>query len=604
MTSSEIRAKFLKFFESRGHVVIPSASLVTTTEAGAMDATLFNTAGMQPFVPYLLGEPHPQGMRLVNVQKCLRTIDLSEVGDRTHHTFFEMLGNWSLGDYFKKDAITWSYQFLTSKEEGLGLDVKKLYVTVFAGDGKVERDNESVEIWKSLGVPEHRIYYKNSKSNWWSAGLNSPAGPSTEMFYDITGVLGDMNQEEFEKNEDEQKVVEIWNDVFMSYKLVNGEIAGELPQKNIDTGAGLERITTMVQGKRDAYETDLFLPIVKKIEELSGLSYGDKADEEYIKDGNQCFIDTRKQMRIVADHIRTSVFIISDGVIPSNTGRGYILRRVLRRAVRHSDLISLKHGTLLALAEVVIEEYKDVYPELLKNEKIIKKEISEEENKFRLTLEKGIREFEKGEDPFVLFTTYGFPIELIAELAKEKGKIIDMDDFNKKMEEHQKLSKTASAGMFKGGLVNNNEKTVKLHTAHHLLLAGLQTVVGKEVKQRGSNITEERLRMDFACDHKLSDEEKKKVEEWVNTRIEEKLNVIRKEMPLAEAEKIGAEMEFGTKYPEIVSLYFIEDKNGNSISKEFCGGPHVEDTGVLGIFKIQKEEAVAQGIRRIKAVLL
>ena len=604
MTSSEIRAKFLKFFESRGHVVIPSASLVTTTEAGAMDATLFNTAGMQPFVPYLLGEPHPQGMRLVNVQKCLRTIDLSEVGDRTHHTFFEMLGNWSLGDYFKKDAITWSYQFLTSKEEGLGLDVKKLYVTVFAGDGKVERDNESVEIWKSLGVPEHRIYYKNSKSNWWSAGLNSPAGPSTEMFYDITGVLGDMNQEEFEKNEDEQKVVEIWNDVFMSYKLVNGEIAGELPQKNIDTGAGLERITTMVQGKRDAYETDLFLPIVKKIEELSGLSYGDKADEEYIKDGNQCFIDTRKQMRIVADHIRTSVFIISDGVIPSNTGRGYILRRVLRRAVRHSDLISLKHGTLLALAEVVIEEYKDVYPELLKNEKIIKKEISEEENKFRLTLEKGIREFEKGEDPFVLFTTYGFPIELIAELAKEKGKIIDMDDFNKKMEEHQKLSKTASAGMFKGGLVNNNEKTVKLHTAHHLLLAGLQTVVGKEVKQRGSNITEERLRMDFACDHKLSDEEKKKVEEWVNTRIEEKLNVIRKEMPLAEAEKIGAEMEFGTKYPEIVSLYFIEDKNGNSISKEFCGGPHVENTGVLGIFKIQKEEAVAQGIRRIKAVLL
>ena len=604
MTSSEIRAKFLKFFESRGHVVIPSASLVTTTEAGAMDATLFNTAGMQPFVPYLLGEPHPQGLRLVNVQKCLRTIDLSEVGDRTHHTFFEMLGNWSLGDYFKKDAITWSYQFLTSKEEGLGLDVKKLYVTVFAGDGKVERDNESVEIWKSLGVPEHRIYYKNSKSNWWSAGLNSPAGPSTEMFYDITGVLGDMNQEEFEKNEDEQKVVEIWNDVFMSYKLVNGEIAGELPQKNIDTGAGLERITTMVQGKRDAYETDLFLPIVKKIEELSGLSYGDKADEEYIKDGNQCFIDTRKQMRIVADHIRTSEFIISDGVIPSNTGRGYILRRVLRRAVRHSDLISLKHGTLLALAEVVIEEYKDVYPELLKNEKIIKKEISEEENKFRLTLEKGIREFEKGEDPFVLFTTYGFPIELIAELAKEKGKIIDMDDFNKKMEEHQKLSKTASAGMFKGGLVNNNEKTVKLHTAHHLLLAGLQTVVGKEVKQRGSNITEERLRMDFDCDHKLSDEEKKKVEEWVNTRIEEKLNVIRKEMPLAEAEKIGAEMEFGTKYPEIVSLYFIEDKNGNSISKEFCGGPHVENTGVLGIFKIQKEEAVAQGIRRIKAVLL
>ncbi len=604
MESKEIRLRFLKFFEARGHVVLPSASLVTTTIAGAMDATLFNTAGMQPFVPYLLGEPHPKGMRLVNVQKCLRTIDLSEVGDRTHNTFFEMLGNWSLGDYFKKDAITWSYQFLTSKEEGLGLDVKRLYITVFAGNEKVERDNESVEIWKSLGIPLHRIYYKSSKSNWWSAGLNSPAGPSTEMFYDITGELGDMTQEEFEKNEDEQKVVEIWNDVFMAYKLVNGEIAGELPQKNIDTGAGLERITTMVQGKRDSYETDLFLPIIKKIEELSGLKYGDKADEEYIKEGNQCFVDTRKQMRIVADHIRTSVFIISDGVTPSNTGRGYILRRVLRRAVRHSDLISLKHGTLLSLAHVVIEEYKDVYPELLEKENLIKKEIKEEENKFRKTLEQGLKEFDKGEDPFILFSSYGFPIELTQELAKEKGKEIDLEDFNKKLKQHQELSKTSSAGMFKGGLVNHDEKTIKLHTAHHLLLAGLQVVVGKEVKQRGSNITPERLRMDFICDHKLSDEEKKNVEEWVNTRIGEKLNVVKKEMSLADAEKIGAEMEFGAKYPEIVSVYFVEDNNGNILSKEFCGGPHVENTEELGTFKILKEEAVASGVRRIKAVLV
>ena len=388
----------------------------------------------------------------------------------------------------------------------------------------------------------------------------------------------------------------------------------ELPKKNIDTGAGLERITTMVQGKRDSYETDLFLPIIKKIEELSGLSYGDKSDEEYIKEGNQCFVDARKQMRIVADHIRTSVFIISDGVTPSNTGRGYILRRVLRRAVRHSDLISLKSGTLVTLAEVVIEEYKNIYPELFNKEDIIKKEIFEEENKFRLTLEKGIREFEKGEDPFVLFTTYGFPIELISELAKEKGKIIDIDDFNKKIKEHQRLSKTASAGMFKGGLVNNNEKTIKLHTVHHLLLAGLQAVLGKDIKQRGSNITEERLRMDFVCNHKLTDEEKKKVEEWVNARIQEKLNVIRKEMPLIEAEKLGAEMEFGAKYPEIVSLYYIIDKNGNAISKEFCGGPHVKNTAELyslsraktrdeGPFKIIKEEAVSAGVRRIKAVL-
>jgi alanyl-tRNA synthetase len=604
MTSGEIRLKFLKFFESRGHVILSSASLVTTTTAGAMDATLFNTAGMQPFVPYLLGEPHPMGMRLVNVQKCLRTIDLSEVGDNTHNTFFEMLGNWSLGDYFKKEAITWSFEFLTSKKEGLGLDISYLYVTVFGGNEKIECDNESVQIWKSLGIPENRIYYKSSKSNWWSAGLNSPAGPSTEMFFDITKSLGDMTKVEFEKAEDEQKVVEIWNDVFMAYRQENGEIIGELPQKNIDTGAGLERITTIMQGKRSVYETDLFLPIIKKIEELSGLLYGDKTDEEYIKEGQQCFVDIRKQIRIVADHVRTAVFIISDGVIPSNTGRGYILRRVIRRAVRHSDLISLKYGSLLTLSEIIIEKYKNVYKELEKNSDFIKKEIDEEEKKFRLTLEKGIREFEKGEDPFILFTTYGFPIELIAELAKEKGKSIDMEDFNKKMIEHQKLSKTASAGMFKGGLVNHNDKTIKLHTAHHLLLAGLQAIVGKEVKQRGSNITEERLRIDFLCDHKLTDEEKIKIEVWVNDKIKQKLSVIYKEMPLAEAEKIGAEMEFGAKYPEVVSLYFILDENGNQISKEFCGGPHVLNTSELGIFKILKEEAVAQGIRRIKAVLL
>ena len=603
MDSNEVRSRFLKFFEKRGHAFVPSASLVTTTEAGAMDATLFNTAGMQPFVPYLLGEPHPMGMRLVNFQKCLRTIDLSEVGDNTHNTFFEMMGNWSLGDYFKKDAITWSYEFLTSKEEGLGLDVSRLYVTVFAGNEKIERDNESVEVWKSLGIPDHRIYYKSSKSNWWSAGLNSPAGPSTEMFYDVTGELGDMTEDEFNQREEEQKVVEIWNDVFMTYKLVNGEIASELPQKNIDTGAGLERITMVVQGKKSNYETDLFLPIIKKIEELSGLSYGDKSDEEYIKEDKQCFVDTRKQIRIVSDHIRTAVFIIADGVLPSNTGRGYILRRILRRAVRHSDLISLKSGSLFSLAEIVIEKYKDTYPELEKNKEIIKKEIEEEENRFRKTLEQGLKEFEKGEDPFILFTTYGFPIELIVEIAKEKGRNVDLEEFNKKMAEHQKLSKTASAGMFKGGLADNDPKTIKLHTAHHLLLAGLQAVVGKVVKQKGSNIIQERLRMDFICDHKLTDEEKKKVENWVNEKIKENLNVVRKEMSLVEAQKIGAEMEFGAKYPETVSVYFIEDKEGNAFSKEFCGGPHVKNTSELGTFKIMKEEAVSAGVRRIKAVL-
>ncbi len=614
MHSSEIRNRFLKFFEKRGHAFVPSASLVTTTEAGAMDATLFNTAGMQPFVPYLLGEPHPMGMRLVNVQKCLRTIDLGEVGDNTHNTFFEMMGNWSLGDYFKKDAITWSYEFLTSKEEGLGLDVSRLYVTVFDGNEKVERDNESVGIWKSLGIPEHRIYYKSSKSNWWSAGLNSPAGPSTEMFYDITGNLGDLTPEEFEKYEDTQKIVEIWNDVFMSYKLVNGEIVGELPQKNIDTGAGLERITTMVQGKRSVYETDLFLPIIRKIEELSGLSYGDKSDDEYIKDGDNCWVDTRKNIRIVADHVRTAVFIIADGVTPSNTGRGYILRRIIRRAVRYSDLIKLTHGSLLSLAEIIIEEYKNIYPELSKNMDIIKKEIEGEENKFRHNLEKGLKEFEKGVEPFVLFTSYGFPIELTEELAREKGIKINREDFDKKLKEHQSLSKTSSAGMFKGGLANHNEETIRLHTVHHLLLAGLQAIVSPDIKQRGSNITEERLRMDFICDHKLTDEEKKNVEDWVNDKIKQNLNVVRREMLLSEAEKIGAQMEFGTKYPEVVSVYSIEDEDGNAISKEFCGGPHVNNTAELccssreesrdqRCFKIQKEEAVAQGTRRIKAIL-
>jgi len=604
MQSNEIRKRFLKFFEKRGHAFVPSASLVTTTEAGAMDATLFNTAGMQPFVPYLLGEPHPMGVRLVNIQKCLRTIDLSEVGDNTHNTFFEMMGNWSLGDYFKKEAISWSYEFLTSPGEGLGLDISHLYVTVFSGNDKVERDNESVEIWKSLGIPEHRIYYKSSKSNWWSAGLNSPAGPSTEMFYDITGKLGDLTKEEFDKFEDEQKIVEIWNDVFMTYRQENGEVVEELLQKNIDTGAGLERITMVLQGKQSNYETDLFFPIIKKIEELSGLSYGDKSDEEYIKNDEQCFVDTRKQIRIVADHIRTAVFIISDGVLPSNTGRGYILRRILRRVIRHSDLISLKHGSLLELSEIVIDKYNNSYPELIKNKTIIQNEIKNEENKFRLTLEKGLKEFERGVDPFILFTTYGFPVELIVELAKEKGKEIDLEDFNNKLKTHQELSRTSSAGMFKGGLANQNEKTIRLHTAHHLLLAGLQEIVGKDIKQKGSNITEERLRMDFICDHKLTDEEKQKVEEWINDKIKKNLSVRKKEMPLAEAEKIGAQMEFGTKYPDVVSVYFIEDDNGQAISKEFCGGPHVSNTKELGHFKIQKEEAVSAGIRRIKGILI
>ncbi len=581
MNSGEIRTRFLKFFEARGHKIIPSASLVPEGDP----SVLFNTAGMQPLVPYLMGKEHPMGKRIVNVQKCVRTQDIDEVGDNTHDTFFEMMGNWSLGDYFKEDAIKWSFEFLTSKEEGLGLDPKRLYITVFEGDENAPKDIEAYDIWKKF-VPEHRIYFMGAKSNWWSVGDNGPCGPDTEMFYDVTpNGLGDMTKEEYLQADAEQKVVEIWNDVFMQYVKKDGKIIGKLPSQNVDTGSGLERVVMAVQGKDNIFDTDLFSDIISKIKEFST-------------------IDNQKAKRIVADHIRTSVCMMADGVTPSNTSRGYILRRLLRRAVRYADVLGFKNGSLFWLADTVIEKYKEIYPEFIERKEIIKKEIDKEENKFRETLKAGLKEFEKGVDPFILATTYGFPIELTLELAKEKEIEIDLEDFNKKMAEHQKLSQTASAGMFKGGLANHNEMTIKLHTAHHLLLAGLQNVVSKDIKQRGSNITEERLRIDFLCDHKLTDEEKIKIEDWVNDKINQKLDVVRREMPLIEAEKLGAEMEFGAKYPETVSLYFIEDKEGKPISKEFCGGPHVQNTKELGVFKILKEEAVATGIRRIKAILL
>ncbi|HEY4503324.1 MAG TPA: alanine--tRNA ligase [Candidatus Paceibacterota bacterium] len=579
MQSSEIRERFLKFFEARGHKIIPSSSLVPENDP----SVLFNTAGMQPLMPYLLGKEHPKGTRLVNYQKCLRTVDFDEIGDNTHNTFFEMLGNWSLGDYFKEDAIKWSYEFLTSKEEGLGLDKNRLYITVFGGSDAVPKDEESVEIWKSLGVPEHRIYFKSSKSNWWSAGPTSPAGPSTEMFYDLAGKLGDVNQEGFEKAEDAQEVVEIWNDVFMVYRQENGQIAGELPKRSVDTGAGLERVTMVVQGKESIYETDIFMPAMEMIQESC-----EKYDE--------------RSARIIADHLRSAAFLISDGVVPGNKDQGYVLRRLIRKAVFKMQIIESYTVLPVNILKHFIDKYSKIYPKL--GQINIKSIFQIEEEKFKNTLKGGLKEFEKGIDPFVLFTTYGFPIELTMELAKEKGMSVDIENFNKKMMEHQKLSQTSSAGMFKGGLANHNEKTIKLHTAHHLLLAALQAVVSPEIKQRGSNITEERLRIDFSFERKLTDEEKKKVEDWVNEKIQMRLNVVRREMPLLEAEKIGAEMEFGAKYPEVVSVYFIEDKDGNPISKEFCGGPHVTNVSELGTFKIQKEEAVSAGVRRIKGILL
>jgi alanyl-tRNA synthetase len=574
MNSTELRKKYLKFFEEKGHAVIPSASLVPANDP----TVLFTTAGMHPLVPYLLGEKHPDGTRLVDVQKCLRTDDIDEVGDETHLTFFEMLGNWSLGDYWKKDSIQWSYEFLTDPN-WLGLDKSRLAVTVFTGDNDAPRDEESAEIWQSLGFSEDRIAYLGKKDNWWGPpGATGPCGPDTEIFY-WTGEL----PAPVKFDGEDKRWVEIWNNVFMQYeKNTDGKFV-PLKQQNVDTGMGMERVTAILEGKPSIYETELFVPILDKIATLV------KTPDE-------------KSMRIIADHMRAAVFLVSDGVIPSNKDRGYILRRLIRRSVTHGQKMGIEKDFTSELTDVVVQIYKQAHPDLDAGK--IGEEIKKEELKFRATLAKGMKLLEKkegitGKEAFDLFQTYGFPFELTKEFAV----VANISEFEEEFKKHQGLSRTASAGMFKGGLANQNEKTIRLHTAHHLLLAALQNIVDKNIKQRGSNITEERLRIDFLCDHKLTDEEKKKVEDWVNDKINQKLNVVRREMPLAEAEKLGAEMEFGAKYPEVVSVYFIEDANGNAISKEFCGGPHVKNTGELGHFKIQKEEAVSAGVRRIKAII-
>ncbi|MFZ2150237.1 MAG: alanine--tRNA ligase [Minisyncoccia bacterium] len=615
MQSDEIRSRFLKFFEKRGHKIIPSASLVPLNDP----TTLFTGSGMQPMIPYLLGQPHPLGRRIADSQKSFRTGDIDEVGDNRHTTFFEMLGNWSLGDFFKNEQIPWIFEFLMDE---IKIDPNKLYITAFIGDEKnnIPKDPESAQIWKKLfltkgieakevdigseengykvGMQGGRIFYYDVKKNWWSrSGIpdnmpaGEPGGPDSEMFYEFTGVKHD---EKFGKychpNCDCGRFLEIGNNVFMEYRKNEDGTFSLLPQKNVDFGGGLERLVMASNNLPDIIKTN-HQSIIDYIEKVSNKTYGTNKEET-------------KSFRIIADHIKGSVFLIGDGVNPSNTDKGYFVRRLLRRAVLNWDKLGIEEKGLSELVDSALESYKDAYPDTYEKREVIKKEVDKEESKFRETLKHGLKEFEKGVDPFVLATTYGFPIELTIELAQERGQEINLEEFHKKMAEHQKLSQTSSAGMFKGGLANHNEKTIKLHTAHHLLLAGLQAVVSPEIKQRGSNITEERLRIDFLCDHKLSDDEKKKVEDWVNDKIKRGLNVVRREMPFAEAEKIGAEMEFGAKYPEIVSLYFIEDENGNAVSKEFCGGPHVTNTKELSQFKIQKEEAVAQGIRRIKAVLL
>ncbi len=582
MTSAEIRTRFLDFFAKRGHAVLPSASLVPKNDP----SVLFNTAGMQPLVPYLMGTPHPLGTRLASCQKCVRTGDIEDVGDARHLTFFEMLGNWSLGDYFKEDAIKWSYEFLTSKEEGLGLDPTRLYVTVFEGDADAPRDIEAVDLWKRY-IPEHRIYFLPKKNNWWSPGDNGPCGPDTEMFYDVTEKgLGDMTHGEYVAADDRGDVVEIWNDVFMEYEKKGGVVIGKLSQKNVDTGSGLERVAMLMQNKNNVYESDAFAAQMEFIHINTKGQYNERS------------------ARIIADHIRTATMLIGDGVVPSNKDQGYILRRLIRRAVVQAHNIGLADDILVILRSNFAFKYEEIYPELGENKDPQDVVFKTEVQKFRKTLEAGLKEFEKGTDAFTLATTYGFPIELTMELAGERGITIDRVAFDIQMKAHQEASRAGAEQKFKGGLANTSEQTTKLHTAHHLLLKALQEIVGPTIHQKGSNITEERLRIDFNLDRKLTDEEKTTVEARVNEWIAQDLSVIKRELPREEAERIGAEMEFGTKYPEIVSVYFIENNNGEVVSKEFCGGPHVEHTGVLGTFKIQKEEASAAGVRRIKATLL
>jgi alanyl-tRNA synthetase len=590
MKSSEIRSRFLKFFENRGHAVIPSASLVTPDEKGITNPTLFNTAGMQPLIPFLLGEPHPNGKRLVDVQKCVRTIDIDDIGDKTHATFFEMLGNWSLGDYFKKEAIEWSYDFLTSKEEGLGLDPQRLYVTVFEGDENAERDEEAANIWHEIfrknKIEGKRVFYLPAKNNWWEAGENGPCGPDTEMFYDVSNRFRGqgITHQDFLDADDKRDVIEIWNDVFMQYEKKDGKIIGKLPAPSVDTGAGLERLTMTMQGVDNIYDTDL-------------LNYAMKEIAMHTSQKNLA------SARIVADHIRASVFLISDGVIPSNSDRGYVLRKLIRRAVRHGDKIGMNPGTLGHVAESVIEHYKNIYKNVGEKSNLIKNEIIGEEAKFRETLKHGLKEFEKGVDAFTLFSSYGFPLELTLELAKEKGIEVDVKDFEEKFKKHQDLSRTGAEKKFKGGLADTSEMSVKYHTATHLLHQALHDVLGDGVMQKGSNITPERLRFDFSHPQKMTDEEKKKVEEIVNKMIAENLPVQNVVMPKTEAEKTGARHFFGEKYGDEVSIYFVGKDLASAYSKEFCGGPHVTNTGVLGKFKIQKEEASSQGVRRIKAIL-
>jgi len=592
MTANELRKKFIDFFVSKGHVQISGASVIPENDP----TVIFTTAGMHPLVPYILGQAHPSGKRLTDYQKCIRTGDIDSVGDPHHLTCFEMLGNWSLGDYFKQEMIPWSFEFLTKE---LGIPAEKLSVTVFEGEEGIPRDTESAELWHKMGIPYERIYFMPREDNWWGpAGETGPCGPDTEMFID-TGrpACGPDCKPGCHCG----KYFEVWNDVLMGYKKTADGKFVEMERKCIDTGMGIERTIAILQGKKSVYETEVMQPILKKITELSGVNYG--ADEK-----------TDVSMRIIADHIRTSTFILGDqrGCTPSNVGQGYILRRLIRRAVRNGKNLGIEGAFLAKVAEVVVDLYGEPYPELVENKERVYKELTAEEAKFSETLEKGEKQFEKmtyflekqgvkeiaGGSAFKLYDTYGFPIEITKDLAAEKGFTVDVKGFEEAFAKHQELSRTAAAGDFKSGLADHSEETTALHTATHMLQAALRQVLGNHVGQKGSNITPERLRFDFTHNDKMTPEQIKQVEDIVNEQISKDLQVKVETMSPEEAVKSGAVAFFSNKYGEQVTVYSI-----GSFSKEVCAGPHVTHTGDMGHFRILKEESSSAGVRRIKAVL-
>jgi len=599
MTANELRSKYIEFFKSKNHAEISGQSLIPENDP----SVLFTMAGMHPLVPYLLGQPHPSGTRLTDYQKCIRTGDIEEVGDPSHLTCFEMLGNWSLGDYFKKEAIAFSYEFLTS-EKWLALDPRKLSVTVFAGDESAPRDEEAAGYWKENGMPEDKIAYLPASDNWWSAGPTGPCGPDTEIFYWVGEGLPPQGSN---KGTDSANWMEIWNNVFMQYNRIDEKTLEPLPKKNVDTGMGLERTNCILQGKKSVYLTEVFQPIIAKIEELSNYKYGESEEKD-------------KSVRIIADHTRASVFIIGDqrGVSPDRVGAGYVLRRIIRRAVRHGMKLGIDKDFLATVASVVVANFKNAYPELEANEQKIYKELTAEEEKFRQTLTKGEAEFQKllpnlmknpkkeisGKVAFRLYDTFGYPLELTQELGAENGFTVDVEGFKEAEKKHQEASKSLDAGKAKGGLAEQSEVTTKYHTATHLLQQALTEVLGDQVAQKGSNINNERMRFDFTFERAMTKEEIQKVEDIVNEKIKEDLPVTMEVMSLEQAKAEGARALFASKYGENVKVYTIgKDAKNDWFSKEVCGGPHVQHTAQIGEFKIQKEQSSSAGVRRIRAVI-